>query len=294
MKHQPDKWTSDYERDGFLVVEDCVNPGLLQELRTGIQKIYESVDKLPPYLRQHIALETDFLKAQPKHNDLPAEKLGKAIKLIMELPAFDPLFAELICHEPLLDVLEALFGSTEFAFHNYKAIIKAPHVSSAFVWHRDLPYLEHSTPNLITAMLCLDPMTEENGATVVYPGTHRIPHEQVTKADVTIPEDKLPRDVKPVTVTCPAGSAVLFHVSIIHGGGANRSPIPRRNIISIWSGPDAFPITRARYAYQDLRPRSRHPDRQRQTRLSFPGLFGVQRKEIIDFHEGQGTEVPVG
>ena len=70
-----------------------------------------------------------------------------------ELPLFDPIFAELILHEPLLDILEALFESSEFAFHNYKCIIKAPRVSSRFCWHRDLPYLQHSTPNLITAML---------------------------------------------------------------------------------------------------------------------------------------------
>jgi len=273
MKHDPQKWKSDYDRDGYLVVENCVDSATLGVLREKTDHIQKNIDTLHPGLRQHIMLETDFSKQQPENNDLAPEQLGKAIKLVMELPKFDPVFADLIAFAPLLDVLETIFGSAEFAFHNYKAIIKAPHVSSAFVWHRDLPYLEHSTPNLITAMLCLDDMTESNGATVVLPGTHRVPHESVGRQDIAIPEEKLPKDARHVTVTCPAGSAVLFHVNIIHGGGANRSNIPRRNLISIWSGPDTYPTNPARYFYQDLMPRSKDPARQKQMRLSFPHLF---------------------
>ena len=185
---------------------------------------------------------------------------------------FDPVFGELICYPPLLDVLQTLFASSEFAFHNYKAIIKAPRVSSRFAWHRDLPYVYHTTSNVITAMLCLDEMTEANGATVVLPGSHRVPDDQIPESDRDIPEEKIPRDARRVTVTCPAGAAVLFHASIIHGGGANRSDMTRRNIISIWTGPDTYPILPDRFAYQCLMPRSTDPARQCQVRMAFPRL----------------------
>ena len=271
MKPEPGKWVSDYERDGYVVVEECLDSTTLSKLRGGIDKITRNSHQLPPNLRVHVHYETDFKKLQPETNDLPEEQLGNAVKLIMELPMFDPVFAELILYEPLLDVLETLFGTGEFAFHNYKAIIKSPRVSSSFVWHRDLPYLQHTSPNLITALLCLDEMTEANGATVVLPGTHRIPHEQVAPSDMTIPESKLPpaSQVPRVTVKCPAGSAVLFHTCIIHGGGANRSDFPRRNIISIWSGPQTYSAIPHRFAYQDLMPRSKDPQRQKQVRMAF-------------------------
>jgi hypothetical protein len=127
-------------------------------------------------------------------------------------------------------------------------------------------------------------MTEANGATVVLPGSHRISHEMVTEADMDIPDDKLPANAKRVTVCCPAGSAVLFHVNIVHGGGANRSDIPRRNVIGIWAGPDTYPITAARYVYQDLMPRSTDPARQRQVRMTFPKRFGMaSAKQVVDF-----------
>lgn len=273
MKQEPEQWRADYERNGYVVVPDCLDAQTLSALRTGIERITADPDGLPADLIRYVDFERNFVRNSPTYSELASDEVGNAVRNIMELPLFDPMFADLILYEPLLDVVEALFGDSEFAFHNYKCIIKAPRVSSKFMWHRDLPYLEHSTPNLITALLCLDDMTEANGATVVLPGTHRIPHEQVEASDVEIAEDMLP-DAERVTVCCPAGSAVLFHVNIIHGGGANRSPDPRRNVIGIWTGRDTYPTNPHRYAYQGLAPRSKDPARQQQVRMAFPHLFG--------------------
>ena len=287
MKHDPAKWKADYERDGYLVVEDVLDKQLLADLRGGVERITADPDAYSSNLKRFLDFEREYVKKESRYNELSSDQVGNALRNIMELPLFAPVFAELICHEPLLDVLETIFSSTEFSFHNYKCIIKAPRVSSRFRWHRDLPYLEHSTPNLITAMLCLDPMTEENGATVVYPGTHRVRHEDVKAEDREILDEALPKDIAPVTVTCPAGAAVLFHVNIIHGGGANRSEVPRRNVIGIWAGPDTYPITSARYAYQDLMPRSKDPARQLQMRKTFPQRFGVASKAVVDWMTGK-------
>ena len=273
MTHDPRHWKADYDRDGYLIVPDLLDAATLAALRDGIEKITADPDALPDHLRRHVSTERDRLKLQPQYNDLTAEQVGNAVKLVMELPLFDPLFGELICYAPLLDVLQTLFGSGEFAFHNYKAIIKAPRVSSRFAWHRDLPYVYHTTSNIITAMLCLDDMTEANGATVVLPGSHHVRDDPIPESDRDIPEEKIPRDARRVTVTCRAGAAVLFHATIIHGGGANRSDATRRNIISIWTGPDTYPILPDRFAYQGLMPWSNDPARQRQLRMAFPRLF---------------------
>lgn len=278
MIYQPEKWKSDYERDGYLVVENLLDAETLATIRREVEKITEDPDSLPPHLRRHIELERDYLtqESQSKYNELGAAAVGNAARNIMELPLFSRKLAELIVYEPLLDVLETLFDSPEFHFHNYKCIIKAPKVSSAFRWHRDLPYLDHTTPNLITAMLCLDDMTEANGATVVLPGTHRVADDQVTDADMEVADEDLPADAPRVTVVCPAGSAVLFHVNILHGGGPNRSDIPRRNVIGIWAGPDTYPITANRYAYGELYPRSRDQAKREQVRQTFPGVTAAQ------------------
>jgi ectoine hydroxylase-related dioxygenase (phytanoyl-CoA dioxygenase family) len=271
MKHDPARWNADYQRDGYLVVEDLVDRQTLEQLRCGIEAITADPDNLPPRLKRHCQFERDYVRQQPKYNDLKPEQVGNALRNIMELPLFDPLFARFIGYEPLLDVLDALFQSAEFHFHNYKCIIKAPKVSSVFRWHRDLPYLKHSTSNLITAMICLDDMTEQNGATVVLPGSHRMPEAELQRPeDAEIEDADLPPGYEKVSVCCPAGSAVLFHVNLIHGGPGNRSPHPRRNVIGIWAGPDTYPITASRYAYQGLYPRSSDPARRRQVELALP------------------------
>lgn len=272
MQHEPDKWIKNYEADGYLVVEDCLSGDTLARVRKAADILARDAENFSPGLKRHIQFERDYYQHQPQYNtDVDPAQIGSALRNVMELPMFDPVFAKLIVHDPLLDVLEVLFGSSEFHFHNYKMITKAPRVSSVFRWHRDLPYLQHTTPNLITAMLCLDPMTKANGATVVLPGTHRIPHEKVLASDVEIPQDKLPADAKHVTVECPAGSLVLFHVNIIHGGGPNRSEIPRRNVIGIWAGPDTYPIGPSRYVYQGIYPRSKDPAKQKQVQLAMYG-----------------------
>lgn len=269
MRYEPERWTTDYARDGYLVVEDCIDADTLDALRRTVDPILSDPDSVPPGLRTHVNTERDYLAGRPHQpGDPQPDQVGNAVRLVMELPLFDPLLARFITYDPLLDVLQALFASTEFHFHNYKCINKAPGASSAFVWHRDLPYLYHSTPDLITAMVCLDPMTAQNGATVVLPGSHRLADERVAASDQDIPEADLPADLERRTVTCPAGSAVLFHVNLLHGGGPNRSDRPRRNVIGIWAGPDTYPTGAHRYAYQGLYPRSTDPARQRQVQMA--------------------------
>jgi ectoine hydroxylase-related dioxygenase (phytanoyl-CoA dioxygenase family) len=263
-KPRPDEWRQRYAEDGYLVVENVVDAGLLGSMREALERIELAVaeNTLPPRLRGMISLESD--RTRGLRGDAVE---SNAISNIMELPLFDPIFRDLIVYPRALDVLEALFESTEFAFHNYKCICKMPGGQAHFQWHRDLPYLEHTTPNLITCMLCIDAMTEENGATVVCPGTHRIPHELVKPGDMDIPESEVPAER--TAVTCPAGSAVLFHVSLLHGGPPNRTDTKRRNVIGIWSGPDAFPTNPNRYVYQAVMPRSIEPMRQKQIAMTF-------------------------
>jgi ectoine hydroxylase-related dioxygenase (phytanoyl-CoA dioxygenase family) len=257
-------WRRRYEDTGYLVVENAVDPDLLQKMRDALERIEEGVaaDTMPPRLRQNISLERDRTRGRRM-----GQVESQTISNIMELPLFDPVFRDFIVYDRVLDILEALFQTSEFAFHNYKCICKMPGNQASFQWHRDLPYLRHTSPNLLTCMLCLDPMTEENGATVVCPGSHRIPEDEVRPGDMDMPEEEVPAER--VTVTCPAGSAVVFHVNIVHGGGPNRSQTKRRNVIGIWSGPDAFPTIPQRFAYQGVMPRSAEPMRRKQIRMTF-------------------------
>lgn len=262
-QHDPEGWRRSYEEQGYLVVENAVEPRLLEQLREALERIENAVaeDTLPPHLSRWITLESQ------RTDSAGRSSTSNTISNIMEAPLFDPVFRDLIAYPRVLDILEALFESTEFSFHNYKCICKMPGGTAPFQWHRDLPYLEHTLPNLITCMLCMDPMTAENGATVVCPGSHRTPYEEVKPEDKDMQESDVPSNR--VTVECPAGSAVLFHINLVHGGGPNRSQAKRRNVIGIWAGPNTYPTTANRYAYEFVMPRSQDPHRQKQTQMIF-------------------------
>jgi len=72
---------------------------------------------------------------------------------------------------------------------------------------------------LVNVMWPFTPYTKENGATHVWPGSHRRQDEMlITPAEAIVAE------MEP-------GSALLFLGSTLHAGGANRSPAPRRGMI---------------------------------------------------------------
>jgi ectoine hydroxylase-related dioxygenase (phytanoyl-CoA dioxygenase family) len=72
---------------------------------------------------------------------------------------------------------------------------------------------------LVNVMWALDDFTEENGATRVWPGSHR-----------EDPAGLLP-EKEAVCAAMPRGSALIFLGSALHGGGENRSVRPRRGAV---------------------------------------------------------------
>lgn len=64
---------------------------------------------------------------------------------------------------------------------------------------------------VFNTMWALDDFTPENGATLLYPGSHRWPGRTP------------PEDVEPVSATMPAGSVLIWPGATFHGGGANRT-----------------------------------------------------------------------
>jgi ectoine hydroxylase-related dioxygenase (phytanoyl-CoA dioxygenase family) len=90
------------------------------------------------------------------------------------------------------------------------------------ILHRDedvWSYMPRPHPELqFASVIALVDFTNENGATVVAPGSHRWPRARQA------------RDDELATAEMPAGSAVLYLGSTLHAGGANRSSQRRRGM----------------------------------------------------------------
>ena len=104
-------------------------------------------------------------------------------------------------------------------------------------WHHDDSQIEVPLPRPafgVSAFWAIDPMTENNGATEIIPGSHLWGQDQAIAPPIkdqlakglTADHDPQPRgDAKRMTM--PAGSLMLTKGTLWHRGGANRSQSSR-------------------------------------------------------------------
>ena len=274
MKSKAEIWRKAYRDDGYVIICDLVDSQLLLKLREAMERITNNLEGLPPNFKDKIFFERDHVKNNvQRYPDLTAEQCGNSVREISDLPLFDSDFAELICYPPLLDMLEALFQSTEFSFYLQIGHPKAARVGNGLLhFHRDCANEDFTSADTITAILCLDEMTAENGATVFVPGSHKVSDEEAMKSHWRTVEESELSPENMVKACCPAGSGIFFSSKIIHGTGHNRSDYSRRTILTGWAGADVLPTSAIRFPYQGLKPRSKNPAYQKQMKKTFHNL----------------------
>jgi hypothetical protein len=279
MEHSAAGWRRAYQDDGFVIVPDVLDSDLVSRLRDGMDTITGGLGTLPPRLKEKIFLERDHVRNNPQWYTgiLAPDDCGNAVRQLADLGLFAPAFAELICHPPLLEILETLFASPEFSFTYMVGRPKAALVGNGISngnFHRDAPFEDTTSTNTVIALLCLDDLAGDNGATSFIRGSHKVTDEEAAQPrwrDVAT--DRLDLGER-VDVRCPAGSGVFFSSKVLHAAGHNRSDHPRRTILSEWAGPGVLPTSPVRYAYQGLRPKSKDSLYQKQARMTFSQLFG--------------------
>ena len=149
------------------------------------------------------------------------EFLGEHTRRVFNLLPRDPVFAEVPTHEPVLPVVEGVIGR-ECLLSSITAVETNPGETDQ-PFHADdgtLPLPRPHPPVTCTAIWALTDFTAENGATRLVPGSHeraRIPRRGDTPDFVQ--------------AEMPAGSVLVYHGSLWHAGGANRSDERRLGII---------------------------------------------------------------
>jgi len=184
--------------DGYAVLERAIEPGLVAELAGAIERCMS-------------ALAVPFG---------PNEFLGFRTRRVFNLLARDPLFARVPVHEAVLPVVERVLDP-ECLLSSLTAVEMSPGETAQPIHADDgsLPLAKPHPPVTCTAIWALTDFTEENGGTRVVPGSHRM--HSPRRGDT--PES--------VATVMPAGSVLVYHGSLWHGGGANGSGARRVAII---------------------------------------------------------------
>ena len=157
-------------------------------------------------------------------------------------------FDDLATHALVLGVVERVLGSEHFQLSSPTGIEIGPG-ESAQLLHRDdgkYPLPRPFDEVIVNTMWALDDFTEENGATVVYPGSHTSTVDERGEgrgrggAVLVSGGSEGPRRAKlnpaaegrrAVQAVMPRGSVMFYRGSVLHGGGANRSERSRMGVI---------------------------------------------------------------
>ena len=125
---------------------------------------------------------------------------------------------DLVDHPLILNILDNIFHPN-YLLSQLQVINILPGEAQQPLHHDDAFYdvPRPRKPLGAATIFAIDDFTEENGATVIIPGSHEWGDER--------PEPM--SDPRQVPVVMPAGSMLLFTGTLWHGGGANRSQLSR-------------------------------------------------------------------
>jgi len=189
--------TEDLHEVGYALVEGVLDAEFLAGARDALYRVQEKI------LEQ-----------------VGAERLERAGELgVLRIPlGFDPFLFRFLEIGELLAVVDATVSETAIMhLQNGFILPPAPQDQQADVFqtrfHRDFPRHLNGYVASVNVLFAIDEFTEENGGTLVVPGSHQRP-DRPDDAEI---------EAEARALECPAGSMLVFDSTLWHAAGINRS-----------------------------------------------------------------------
>jgi hypothetical protein len=193
------------ESRGWVVFRGCLAADRLAALRVDLDRLY------------------DHCRAVQTKNGVAANMEGTAHHLAGYGTSLDTLLDDF----PLYDWVERYFAG-KFVIATYSASVNPP-ASRAYLMkaHRDTRSFTGDYRLMLNMLIMLDDFTEENGATVLLPGSHRVA--------AAPPTALFEHHARPIYGT--AGDIILFNSLVYHSASTNRGNARRRALTICLSRP---------------------------------------------------------
>ena len=186
------------ERDGFTIVENAFSKDDAGALLADLERLERELD-------------IDFAS-----NDFE----GRRTRRVYNLLVHGPLYEAIPVHPVVLPIVEGVLDPGCLV-SSLSSIAIHPGETAQPIHADDqlVPLPKPHVPIVCNTMWALTDFTEENGATRIIPGTHT--------------SDRSPdygKDYDSIAAEMAQGSVLVWHGSLWHGGGANRSSAVRVGI----------------------------------------------------------------
>ena len=216
-----------YQRDGYVVVEDCLDGAVVEAVTERIESYVRNDREATGFERM---LEPDA--AEDALGDADPVRKFEGVGMVRE----DDVFADLVTEENVLEVVTQLQGAN-LSLLRSAAMLKPPRVGSEKKYHQDAAYYPIHPMDHVTVWMALDRATAENGCMQVVPGAHRdglLGHEAVEyDTDITIAEgDYGPEDA--VALPMEPGDVLFQHCLLPHYTAPNETDDWRRAYIAAY------------------------------------------------------------
>ena len=219
MPLTPDQ-ISAFDEDGYLIVRGLFDS---EEMR-----IVREAAKVDPAFKRHA-------------HDLKDTKEGVA-KLVLWNHAGQNVFGTMARLPRIVDSMEQLLRDEVYHYHS-KMSIKEPRTGGSWEWHQDYGYWYLNGclyPDMGSALIAIDPNTQENGCLQLLKGSHRmgrIEHGRYGHQTGADPErvDAARKLMDLVYAELDPGDVLYFHSNTLHCSAANRSPDPRWSLLCCYN-----------------------------------------------------------
>ena len=226
---------AEYERDGFLVVDQLITP--------------EEVDD---YRRELERLTTDpGIRADERSI---VEPKSQEIRTVFEVHRISEVFAALVRDPRVVGRARQILGSDVYV-HQSRINVKPGFGATGFYWHSDFEtwHAEDGLPQMrtVSVSIALTENYDTNGGLMIMPGSHKTflgcagatPKDNYKKSlqmqDAGTPSDEsLTKfaDAHGIKLfTGEAGSATWFDCNCMHGSGDNITPYARSNVFIVFN-----------------------------------------------------------
>ena len=229
-----------FHAQGYLMIEDAVDAALLARLRQDFAAWVEES-------RARDAAWGDTVDGRPRFDLEPGHTSATpGLRRVNAPVEVSEAYLAATVGSRMADCVAELIGP-DVKLHHTKINSKLPGSHTQVKWHQDFAFTPHSNDDLVSALLMVDEVTEENGPLQVAAGSHRGPIHSLWHGGVFTGAvaDEVADSCAATAITCvgPAGAACLMHTRLLHGSAANRSARPRTLHIAVYSAEDAVAIS---------------------------------------------------
>jgi ectoine hydroxylase-related dioxygenase (phytanoyl-CoA dioxygenase family) len=186
------------DADGYTIVEDAIEPELVDALAAALLDLEELYD------------------VQPANNSFEGAKTLRVYNLL----ALGRVWERVPVHPNVLPLVEHVLDPG-CLISSLSSITILPGETAQPIHADDqlLPIPKPHVPTVCNSMWALTDFTDANGATRIVPGSDLAD----CSPDYGKPYDSIPAEM-------PRGSVLIWHGSLWHGGGANATGVPRVGI----------------------------------------------------------------